>query len=204
MLRAKDNHYDTIDSLPLILSLNSGGEPLGWINYQDCAFYYAKEKVLWAIGTHEVVLRGGTNAKTGQQSKLIMDTIVALDNGTSPTKFRKANPQLSNKTLFERDRFMCAYCGHVFKRADLTRDHVTPSSKGGKDCWENCVAACRSCNQKKEDKTPEAANMPLLYVPYTPSFNEHLILQNRKILQCQMEFLLKGVSKHSRLHLPLH
>lgn len=195
-----ESRIESVDSLPLILALNSGGEAMGWINYERCAFYYAKEKVLWSLGQYEVVLRGGTNAKTGKQSILTMDTIVAIDNGTSPTKFRKLDPLLSNKTLFERDKNICAYCGTDCKRVDLTRDHVTPTSKGGKDTWENVVAACYGCNQYKGDKTPEQANMPLLYIPYTPTYNEHLILQNRRILADQMEFLMKGVSKHSRLH----
>ena len=42
--------------------------------------------------------------------------------------------------------------------------------------------------------------MELAYVPYVPSYNESLILSNRRILDDQMSFLLKGVSEHSRLH----
>jgi len=33
-----------------------------------------------------------------------------------------------------------------------------------------------------------------------PNYNEHLILQNRRILADQMEYLIKGVSKNSRIH----
>jgi hypothetical protein len=42
--------------------------------------------------------------------------------------------------------------------------------------------------------------MPLLYVPYVPNRHEAFILSNRKILADQMEFLLRGVPRHSRLH----
>lgn len=193
---------DTIlDHVPLILSLNKAGEPLGWITYQDCAFYKAKNKILWTLGEYEVILRGGINAVTGQQSKLTLETIVALDYDKSPSKYRRANPSLTNKTLFVRDRYLCAYCGSTYRYADLTRDHVQPVSKGGPDTWSNVVSSCKTCNQYKSDRTPEQADMKLLYVPYVPTYNEHLILQNRKILQDQMEFLMKGVSKHSRLHL---
>jgi hypothetical protein len=48
--------------------------------------------------------------------------------------------------------------------------------------------------------TVNQAGMKLLYVPYTPTYNEALILKNRKILEDQMVFLLQGVSKKSRLH----
>jgi hypothetical protein len=190
-----------VDQLPLILALNAGGEPLNWITYEDCAFYAAKDKILWSLGQHEVVLRGGTNAKTGQRSVLQLDTIVALDSNVSPTKYRRGAPALTNRELFARDRFLCAYCGNIFTGSKLTRDHVKPRSKGGLDIWENVVSSCRSCNQKKDDMTPEQAGMQLLYIPYVPSFNETLILKNRKILEDQMDFLMKGVSKNSRLHL---
>lgn len=188
------------EHLPLILALNKGGEPLGWIGYERSAFYYAKNKVLWSLGSYEVVLRGGTNAKTGMQSTLKMDTIIAIDNDTSPTRHRKTTPPLTNRTLFNRDHNLCAYCGSTFKKGDLTRDHVKPVSQGGKDIWDNVVTACYHCNQWKGGRTPEEADMQLRYIPYTPTFNEHLILQNRRILQCQMDFLLKGVSKNSRVH----
>jgi hypothetical protein len=188
---------------PQILALNKNGEPLKWISHMDSCVHYAKGNILWSLGEYKVNLRGGTNAKTGLQTVMVMDTIVAINNGVSPSKYRKMNPVLTNKTLFERDRNLCAYCGAVFKKADLTRDHIVPSSKGGKDTWENCVTACYHCNQWKADRTPEEAEMKLLYVPYAPSFSEFLILQNRNILACQMDYLLAGVSKHSRIRAEL-
>jgi 5-methylcytosine-specific restriction endonuclease McrA len=203
MLQNKDTG-SVVDQLPYILALNAGGEPLGWIDYERCAFYYAKKKILWSLGQYEYVLRGGTNAETGTQSKLILDTIVALAHGTSPVRYRREAPQLTNVALFRRDRKLCAYCGQVCATSDLTRDHVIPKALKGKDVWENVVTACRPCNQLKDDRTPEQAHMPLLYVPYTPNYNEHLILMNRKILADQMEYLMKGVASHSRLHLTIN
>jgi len=200
MTEKADGAVQVVDSLPLILKLNASGEPLGWITYEDCAFYYAKNKIVWSMGQYEVILRGGTNAKTGQQSRLTLDTIVAVNCNKNPHSYRKIEgPQLSNRALFERDRNICAYCAQIYTRNKLTRDHVIPKSKGGKDIWDNTVTACRSCNQIKDDRTPEQAHMPLAYVPYTPCFNEHLILMNRKILVDQMEFLLSRVSRSSRL-----
>ncbi len=192
---------DSTDQLPPILALNSGGEPLTWITYQQSAFYKAKDKILWTIqGPHEVILRGGTNAITGLRSEMRIDTIIAVDNGTSPSKYRKRPPALTNRDLFARDRHLCAYCGTQYSASRLTRDHILPRSKGGPDVWENVVAACRGCNQKKDDRTPEQAGMELLFVPYTPSHHEKLILMNRKILADQMDFLIKGVGRNSRLH----
>jgi hypothetical protein len=41
--------------------------------------------------------------------------------------------------------------------------------------------------------------MELLYLPYVPSHFENMILQNRNILADQMEYLIAGVPKHSRI-----
>jgi 5-methylcytosine-specific restriction endonuclease McrA len=36
-----------------------------------------------------------------------------------------------------------------------TMDHVVPISRGGPDILENVVPACKSCNSRKADRTPE-------------------------------------------------
>jgi hypothetical protein len=200
-MRTENNTENSCESsvFPAILLLNRGGEALKWINYQTACYYYAKHKVIWALGEHSIVLRGGINAKTGKQSVLTMNTIIAVNNDISPSKYRKNNPTLSNKTLFERDRNICAYCAGTFKKSLLTRDHIIPTSKGGKDSWENVVTACVHCNQWKGDRTPEEAGMNLIYLPYVPSYAEALILQNRRILASQMDFLAATVSKNSRV-----
>jgi 5-methylcytosine-specific restriction endonuclease McrA len=185
---------------PQILKLNSGGVPLGWITYEDSVYHMAKGNILWTMGEYEVLLLGGTNAETGLRSSMTIDTIIAISNNKNPYDFRRESPALTNPQLFSRDRRMCAYCTNVYAQSKLTRDHVLPRSKGGPDVWENVVTACRACNQKKDDKTPRQAGMELAYVPYVPSFNESLILSNRRILVDQMMFLMKGVSEHSRLH----
>lgn len=55
----------------------------------------------------------------------------------------------------------CAYCGTMMvidaTKFDAHRlctlDHKTPLSRDGIDHWENCVAACRKCNETKGDMT---------------------------------------------------
>jgi 5-methylcytosine-specific restriction endonuclease McrA len=110
----------------------------------------------------------------------------------------RGTPLLTNRTLFQRDRNLCLYCGEMFPVSQLTRDHVYPASRGGDSVWENCVTACRDCNQRKDDRTPEESGMKLLAVPYTPNLAEYLILQNRRILADQMEFLQAYARKQGR------
>lgn len=74
---------------------------------------------------------------------------------------------LSRNNIFKRDRFHCQYCD---SNRDLTLDHVMPRSRQGKSSWNNLVTACKSCNARKGDYTPEEANMILKNQPYRPSF----------------------------------
>ena len=192
------------NAMPQILQLDASGNPMDFITLEEFATLQAKDRVLWTTGTYAYTMRGGTNAKTGLRSELTMHTIVAIKHeGKQKTAKRHANgfnPTLSNKMLFERDKYLCAYCGHVYPKHKLTRDHVVPVSKGGPDEWTNVVTACGTCNRWKDNMSLEEADLKLLYVPYKPTFNEHLILKNRNILADQMLFLLKGVSEHSPVY----
>lgn len=74
---------------------------------------------------------------------------------------------LSRKNILRRDSHKCQYCG----RSDLTLtvDHVLPVSRGGEDTWENLVCACVNCNNRKGDRTPDEALMPLRRTPMRPN-----------------------------------
>lgn len=74
----------------------------------------------------------------------------------------------SRQTLFQRDKFKCAYCGKKFDKKSLTVDHITPRSHGGHSNWSNTVSSCSECNRKKADRTPEQAGMKLLIKPRKP------------------------------------
>jgi 5-methylcytosine-specific restriction endonuclease McrA len=74
---------------------------------------------------------------------------------------------LSRKNVLKRDQNTCQYCG---AQANLTIDHVVPKSRGGRDTWENLVAACVTCNNQKGDSTPEEAGMELERRPFRPSY----------------------------------
>ncbi len=55
-------------------------------------------------------------------------------------------------------RYQCQYCGT--RQGMMTVDHVIPKSRGGTDAWGNLTCACKACNDKKGDGTPEEAGMP--------------------------------------------
>lgn len=87
--------------------------------------------------------------------------------------FSPKRARCTRKAVFVRDGFMCIYCGDLLRNKGLTWDHVMPKSRGGKKVWTNMATACKPCNTRKADRTPEEASMPLLWKPVRPSlFNE--------------------------------
>jgi hypothetical protein len=146
---------------------------------------YARGDVLYGIGESLPPVFGGVQRLTGIRSEIILQPIVALE-GRVLNHF---TPPLCNRTLFRRDDHRCLYCGSQFSRAELTRDHVLPISRGGTDQWENVVAACKRCNWLKDCQTPEEACMPLFAVPFRPNTYEWHYLAKDRILADQMDYL---------------
>lgn len=182
-----------------ILALDLAGTPVRWIDHESAAGYYASGKVRWELGSTRTVLHGGISRLHGRQSTLEIAAIIAIDGPR--WRFRGGNDRtpLNRAMVFARDRHICAYCGGRYSGSALEMEHVTPSSRGGSTVWQNVVSACRACNQRKGNRTPESAGMPLRYVPYVPNRHEAFILANRRIVADQMSFLLAGVPRHSRL-----
>lgn len=84
---------------------------------------------------------------------------------------------LSKKGVLARDQHTCQYCMDPQPPTKLTLDHIIPSSRGGPSTWENLVAACFTCNNRKGDRTPTEAGMPLARYPkpFTIHTSRHLL-----------------------------
>jgi 5-methylcytosine-specific restriction endonuclease McrA len=84
---------------------------------------------------------------------------------------------LSRKNILLRDHNTCQYCARGFAPQELTLDHIVPRSRGGDSTWDNLVASCRSCNNRKGDRSPEDAGLRLLKRPqaYTLHVNRQII-----------------------------
>lgn len=188
---------------PSVLKLDISGIPEAWIDVEEAAHYYATGSVAYSYGDPCARLHGGISRLTSLRSVIDVHPILAVFGQCAAGKLLSVQPRLTrfNDKLFRRDRYTCAYCGKVLPASELEREHVLPYSRGGRDTWMNVVAACRPCNQRKANRTPEEAHMPLMYVPYVPSRWEDLILQARRghVLGDQMEFLRAGLPAHSRL-----
>lgn len=173
---------------PRILRLNLAGQPIEWLNWREGVCLYSRGLVSWTLGGVVRQVRGGTSRVSGKRSFIRLPSIMACGGGRlTPVRLQ---PPLTNVALFHRDNFQCMYCGDHFVAADLSRDHVHPVSRGGPDKWENVVAACKRCNQRKGSSLLSEINMPLQALPYRPNPYEYLALINsHRIRGDQIEYL---------------
>lgn len=188
-----------------VLRTDPSGMPLGWVTYQEAVKYYYTERVLYSCGKPLYIIRGGISSITGKQSIIEVSSIIATVSDSESqynphTKFNNYTPPLSNPTLFARDGRLCLYCGERFNYSDLSRDHITPISQGGRDTWMNVTCSCKRCNNVKAGRTPEQAGMKLLAVPFTPSHAEYIYLKGRRVLADQMDFLKAHFPRTSPLY----
>jgi len=140
-----------------VLVLNQNYEPLSVCNVK---------KAIMLLFLRKAELIEASNGKVIRSVSLSMPfpSVVRL---SSFVRVPYKKIILSRKNILRRDGHRCQYCG----RGDvpLTMDHVHPRSKGGEDAWENLVAACVKCNNKKGDSTPEEAGMLLMRPPMKPN-----------------------------------
>jgi hypothetical protein len=172
---------------------------MAWLTPEQAIHKIASDEIAWSVGSPVVLFRGGFNRITGLQSELTSPPIIAIVGSDQFHKKAKMYPTLSsNEQLFRRDLNICAYCGNHFHDKQLSRDHIIPTSRDGANSWMNCITACKKCNQLKDNRTPEEAGMHLLYVPYRPCRYEKFLLEGRRILADQANFLMAKLPKHSR------
>lgn len=174
----------------LVLACDRAGNPSAWLSNEMAVHQVATERVLAPLGEHARIIKGGINALSGLRSSIELSSILLTNARVQQRRWQQDYaPPLTNRALFARDGHLCLYCGQVFSARALTRDHVVPVSRGGGNYWSNVASACRSCNQRKNNRTPAEWGIELIAVPYTPCHAEHLLLNGKIILADQMEFL---------------
>lgn len=62
---------------------------------------------------------------------------------------RKALSKSTRFKVFNRDGFVCQYCGQQPPKIVLEVDHIVPVSGGGSDHLDNLITACFDCNRGK-------------------------------------------------------
>lgn len=90
---------------------------------------------------------------------------------TNYNDVHRTTVKFSSRAVYRRDSYTCVYCKKKCKTEDLTIDHVVPKSKGGKSSFENCVAACFTCNNLKGDSSLEDLGWTLGKKPSRPKWS---------------------------------
>ena len=71
-------------------------------------------------------------------------------------KFERQISGVVQQKIWARDKFQCMYCGRKMGEVQLTVDHFVPLELGGENKPSNYISACRKCNKRKADQSPEA------------------------------------------------
>src|SRR6185295_334280 len=118
-----------------VLLLNATFEPLAVVTAKRAV-------VLMLAGKAECVQAALEGAFHSESLTIAAPSVMRLSRYVR-VPYRRPVP-MTRAGVLRRDGRRCAYCA---RRAD-TIDHVVPRSRGGAHTWENCVAACRTCNAR--------------------------------------------------------
>jgi 5-methylcytosine-specific restriction endonuclease McrA len=149
-----------------VLVLNASYEPIN-----ICAARRALILVLKGVAHPEEF--SSTALHSARQTLNLPSVIRLLEYRRIPHQTRS----LSRKSILMRDRYTCQYCLRPLPSAELTLDHVVPRSRHGETTWENLVACCHACNNRKGGRTPDEAGMKLERQPrpFTLHTSRHLM-----------------------------
>ena len=137
-----------------VLVLNASYEPIN-----ICAARRALVLVLKGVACAEE--HAPSAVHSARHSMRLPSVIRLLEYRRIPHQTRA----LSRKNILMRDRYTCQYCLRSSPQVELTLDHVVPRSRAGETTWENLVACCHHCNNRKGNRTPEEAGMKLARLP---------------------------------------
>jgi 5-methylcytosine-specific restriction endonuclease McrA len=137
-----------------VLLLNQTYEPLGTVSVARAVIMTFKDTVTVEEFDSERVLRSA-RAEFRVPSVIRRRTYINI-------RRRREASGMKRLRIYMRDKFRCQYCGEKKAADELTLDHILPRSRGGDNSPVNVVTACVSCNNRKGDRTPAEARMPLL------------------------------------------
>ena len=137
-----------------VLLLNQTYEPLGTLSVARAIVMTLKDGVFVEEWDGERVLRSAS-AEFRVPSVIRRRTYINI-------RRRREQSSMKRLRIYTRDKFRCQYCGAKKTASELTLDHILPRSRGGLNSPINVVTACLKCNNRKGDRTPDEARMPLL------------------------------------------
>jgi 5-methylcytosine-specific restriction endonuclease McrA len=187
-----------------VLILNQSYEPIGTMNIEKAMCKISRpnsslQVLEWSASRTLSTVKGGYPVPSVLRLLYYVDMVK-----------RRSRSGAKREKIYQRDKFRCQYCGirvgqmnkaleggaRIMTRNDLTLDHILPQSREGATRPDNLVTCCKPCNQKKADKTPKEANMPLLtpevllrvhldtiaitaYSDHCPEWKKYLFMDNK-------------------------
>jgi hypothetical protein len=152
------------------LLLNTSFEVLSFISDRRALKFLMKEDKCEVLSVWEDIIYWGSG-------HINHPAILRLNNSV---KRNWTKTTFSRYSVVKRDASTCQYCGKKLLPAQITIDHVIPKALGGDNSFTNCVVSCKECNNKKDRRTPEQANMKLLRRPTFLSFASHHTLSDHQ------------------------
>ena len=137
-----------------VLLLNQTYEPLGTVSVARAVIMTFKDTVTVEEFDGERVLRSA-------RTEFRVPSVIRRRTYINVRRRREASG-MKRLRIYMRDKFRCQYCGEKKTAAELTLDHIMPRSRGGDNSPVNIVTACVACNNRKGNRTPAEARMPLL------------------------------------------
>jgi 5-methylcytosine-specific restriction endonuclease McrA len=157
--------------------LNTTYEPITVISSKRALVLYLEGKAMIVEEHPELVVRSPSQT-------FPVPTSIVLKQFVKGRMVFRTKALLTQRNLFIRDEYRCQYCrrprNELRSSEFLTRDHVLPRHMGGRDIWENVVACCNTCNNKKAYHLLEDTNMTLLTTPRAPTIFELWTRQQKK------------------------
>jgi 5-methylcytosine-specific restriction endonuclease McrA len=138
----------------LVLVLNASYEPLNIVP--------ARRALTLVLGGKALVEERSKYVIRTSKINVPIPSVIRL---LSYRRIPRQNRSISRKGILLRDAGTCQYCRAKLPPKDLTLDHVIPRSRAGESTWENLVACCFPCNNRKGNRTPQEAGMVLVKAP---------------------------------------
>lgn len=137
-----------------VLLLNQTYEPLGTVSVARAVVMTFKDTVTVEEYDGDRVLRSA-------RAKFPVPSVIRRREYINVRRRQEASGTKRIR-IYIRDKYRCQYCGEKKAPRELTLDHILPRSRGGDNSPVNIVTACVQCNNRKGDRTPAEARMPLL------------------------------------------
>jgi len=137
-----------------VLLLNQTYEPLGTVSV-------ARAVIMVFKNTVTVEELDGNRVLRSARAEFPVPSVIRRRIYINVRRRREAS-SMKRLRIYMRDKYRCQYCGEKKPVGELTLDHILPRSRGGDNSPVNVVTACVSCNNRKGDRTPAEARMPLL------------------------------------------